>query len=142
MVSWGARRLVINRIATETLNLDSMILRLWGRKVSDLAFYQFVEILKFKCLKHNRTTQAVSDFITCNAEIMSGTPVFKNTRVPIKNLIALTDYLEAGDSLGRIFGRFPVCQPYPSCSGIRTREGDATHTSLQCYFKMFGELYA
>ena len=23
--------------------------RLWGRKVSDLAFYQFVEILKYKC---------------------------------------------------------------------------------------------
>ena len=40
-------------IATETLNLDAMK-RLWGRKVSDLAFYQFVEILKFKCLKHNR----------------------------------------------------------------------------------------
>ena len=42
-----------DRIATETLNLDGMK-RLWGRKVSDLAFYQFVEILKFKCLKHNR----------------------------------------------------------------------------------------
>ena len=40
-------------IATETLNLEAMK-RLWGRKVSDLAFYQFVEILKFKCLKHNR----------------------------------------------------------------------------------------
>ena len=40
-------------IVTETLNLDAMK-RLWGRKVSDLAFYQFVEILKFKCLKHNR----------------------------------------------------------------------------------------
>ena len=40
-------------IATETLNLDAMK-RLWGRKVSDLGFYQFVEILKFKCLKHNR----------------------------------------------------------------------------------------
>ncbi|RKU19864.1 transposase [Candidatus Poribacteria bacterium] len=40
-------------IVTETLNLDGMK-RLWGRKVSDLAFYQFVEILKFKCLKHNR----------------------------------------------------------------------------------------
>ena len=39
-------------IATETLNLDGMK-RLWGRKVSDLAFYEFVEILKFKCLKHN-----------------------------------------------------------------------------------------
>ena len=42
-----------DRIATETLNLDGMK-RLWGRKASDLAFYQFVEILKFKCLKHNR----------------------------------------------------------------------------------------
>ena len=40
-------------IATETLNLEGMK-RLWGRKVSDLAFYQFVEILKFKCFKHNR----------------------------------------------------------------------------------------
>ena len=41
-------------IATETLNLDGNLKRLWGRKVSDLAFYQFVEILKFKCIKHNR----------------------------------------------------------------------------------------
>ena len=40
-------------IATETLNLDGMK-RLWGRKVSDLAFYQFVEVLKFKCVKHGR----------------------------------------------------------------------------------------
>ena len=40
-------------IATETLNLAAMK-RLWGRKVSDLAFYQFLEILKYKSLKHNR----------------------------------------------------------------------------------------
>lgn len=40
-------------IVTETLNLSGMK-RLWGRKVSDLAFYQFVEILKYKCLKHKR----------------------------------------------------------------------------------------
>ncbi len=40
-------------IITETLNLDGMK-RLWGRKVSDLAFYQFVEILKYKCQKHKR----------------------------------------------------------------------------------------
>ncbi len=40
-------------IATETLNLDGMK-RLWGRKVSDLAFYQFLEILKSKCSKHKR----------------------------------------------------------------------------------------
>ncbi len=40
-------------IVVETLNLEGMK-RLWGRKVSDLAFGQFVEILKFKCLKHKR----------------------------------------------------------------------------------------
>ena len=48
-------------------------------------------------MKHDeQTTQAFNNLITCNPRIMSGTPVFKNTRVPIKNLI---DYLEAGDSL-------------------------------------------
>ena len=43
-----------------------------------------------------QTTQAFKDTITCNPRIMSSTPVFKNTRVPIKNLI---DYLKAGDNL-------------------------------------------
>ena len=79
-----------------------------------------------------QTTEAVNDLITCNAGIMSGTPVFKNTRVPIKNLI---DYLEAGDSLDEFLEDFPSCQPCPSCSGIRTSEGDATHTSL-CTFSL------
>ena len=41
-------------IAIETLNLKGMK-KLWGRKVSDLAFYQFVEVLKFKCVKHGKT---------------------------------------------------------------------------------------
>ena len=40
-------------IVLETLNLDGMK-RLWGRKVSDLAFYQFVEILRYKCQRHKR----------------------------------------------------------------------------------------
>ena len=41
-------------LAFETLNIDGNLKRLWGRKVSDLAFYQFIELLKFKCIKHNR----------------------------------------------------------------------------------------
>ena len=45
-------------IVLETLNLDGMK-RLWGRKVSDLAFYQFVEILKYKCRKHKRLLKQV-----------------------------------------------------------------------------------
>ena len=48
-------------IAIETLNLDGMK-RLWGRKVSDLAFYQFVEILKYKCQKHGRTLLQVGQW--------------------------------------------------------------------------------
>ena len=48
-------------IATETLNLDGMK-RLWGRKVSDLAFYQFVEILKYKCQKHTREFRQIDQW--------------------------------------------------------------------------------
>ena len=48
-------------MATETLNLDGMK-RLWGRKVSDLAFGQFVEILAFKCFKHKREFRQVGQW--------------------------------------------------------------------------------
>ena len=48
-------------IATETLNLAGMK-RLWGRKVSDLSFGQFVEILADKCLKHNREFRKVGQW--------------------------------------------------------------------------------
>ncbi len=37
----------------ETLNLDGMK-RLWGRKVSEHAFYQFIQILEQKCAKHGK----------------------------------------------------------------------------------------
>ena len=48
-------------ISIETLNLDGMK-RLWGRKVSDLAFYQFVELLKYKCSKHKRLLKQVGQW--------------------------------------------------------------------------------
>ncbi len=37
-----------------------------------------------------------SDVITVDKDILGGTPVFKGTRVPVKNLF---DYLEEGDSI-------------------------------------------
>ena len=40
-----------DKIFLETLNLEGMK-RLWGRKVSDLGFYKFVQILKYKSRKH------------------------------------------------------------------------------------------
>ncbi len=48
-------------IATETLNLEGMK-RLWGRKVSDLSFGQLVEILRYKCLKHNRDFRQIGQW--------------------------------------------------------------------------------
>ena len=45
-----------------------------------------------------------SNIIYSDPELMGGTPVFKGTRVPIKNLI---DYLEAGDSLDIFLEHFP-----------------------------------
>jgi uncharacterized protein (DUF433 family) len=39
-----------------------------------------------------------------NPEILGGTPVFKGTRVPLRNLI---DYLERGHSLDEFLDAFP-----------------------------------
>ena len=43
--------------------------------------------------------------ITISPEILGGTPVFYNTRVPIKNLF---DYLKGGDSLEDFLADFPA----------------------------------
>lgn len=43
--------------------------------------------------------------IVVDAEVMSGTPCFRGTRVPFKNLI---DYLEGGHSLDEFLGQFPM----------------------------------
>ena len=45
-----------------------------------------------------------SDFIVISPEILGGTPVFKNSRVPVKTLF---DFLKAGDSLNEFLENFP-----------------------------------
>ncbi|MCF6351580.1 MAG: DUF433 domain-containing protein [Cyclobacteriaceae bacterium] len=42
--------------------------------------------------------------ITISADVLSGTPVFYNTRVPVKNLF---DYIKGGDSLEDFLKDFP-----------------------------------
>ena len=42
--------------------------------------------------------------IVIDPEVMSGTPCFRGTRVPFKNLI---DYLEGGHSLREFLAQFP-----------------------------------
>ena len=39
-----------------------------------------------------------------DSEILGGTPVFRGTRVPLKNLV---DYLAAGDTLDEFLDHFP-----------------------------------
>jgi uncharacterized protein (DUF433 family) len=46
----------------------------------------------------------IKDIIKIDPEIMSGTPVFNGTRVPIKNLF---DYLESGESINDFLDDFP-----------------------------------
>jgi uncharacterized protein (DUF433 family) len=46
-----------------------------------------------------------SALIESHPEKLSGTPVFRGTRVPIKNMF---DYLEAGDSLEVFLDDFPT----------------------------------
>ena len=79
-----------------------------------------------------RAKLTIDSLITCDAEIMSGTPVFKNTRVPIKNLI---DYLEAGKAL-TIFWRIFHLSVVTSCADVKTREGGSSHTGLCEFFWM------
>lgn len=43
--------------------------------------------------------------ISCNPEVMGGTPVFAGTRVPVQTLL---DYLEAGDSIDDFLTGFPT----------------------------------
>ena len=45
--------------------------------------------------------------IISDPEIMSGTPCFAGTRVPVKNLF---DYLESGESLESFLSDFPTVE--------------------------------
>ncbi|MGH8652919.1 MAG: DUF433 domain-containing protein [Gammaproteobacteria bacterium] len=42
--------------------------------------------------------------ISCSPNVMGGTPVFSETRVPVQTLL---DYLEAGDSIDEFLAGFP-----------------------------------
>ena len=45
-----------------------------------------------------------TDTISISSDVLSGTPVFRGTRVPIKNLF---DYLETGETLEEFLIGFP-----------------------------------
>lgn len=54
--------------------------------------------------RYNKTMTA-ERMIVVDPEVMNGTPCFRGTRVPFKNLM---DYLEGGHSLGAFLDQFPT----------------------------------
>ena len=50
---------------------------------------------------------ALDSVVQVDPEILGGTPVFRGTRVPVKNLL---DYLTAGDTLDQFLDDFPTVE--------------------------------
>ena len=49
----------------------------------------------------------LDNVVQADPEILGGTPVFRGTRVPVKNLL---DYLAAGDTLDQFLDDFPTVE--------------------------------
>ncbi len=50
------------------------------------------------------TKPNIADVVACAPDVMSGTPVFRGTRVPVQTLV---EHLEAGESLEVFLKDFP-----------------------------------
>ena len=66
-----------------------------------------------------------SKIINVDPEIMSGTPVFYGTRVPVKNLF---DYLESGETLEQFLDDFPSVKKKQAVGILETAERSLTNT--------------
>ena len=67
-----------------------------------------------------RPAPRIDAIVSVSPDVMSGTPVFRGTRVPIKNLL---DYLAAGDSLDEFLEQFPTVNREPATALIELAEG-------------------
>ena len=69
----------------------------------------------------------MKQLITISPEIQSGTPVFYNTRVPVKNLF---DYLKAGDTLEEFLEDFPSVRKEQALEVLQLAENIVTLGSV------------
>ena len=67
--------------------------------------------------------------ITCDEEVVSGTPVFAGTRVPVAILI---DYLKAGDSLERFLEGFPTVTRAQAIAFLDHGSGSCSDGETEC----------
>ena len=69
----------------------------------------------------------MSSVVEVNPEVLSGTPVFVGTRVPVQTLI---DYLEAGDRLDDFLQDFPTVSREQAVAALElAREALRHHAS-------------
>lgn len=54
---------------------------------------------------NQRRTLTERDVISCDTDVVSGTPVFRGTRVPVTTLF---DYIMHGKSLSEFYDEFPT----------------------------------
>jgi len=63
-----------------------------------------LSLLRVNKLNKMQPQKELNKYVVISRDILGGTPVFKNTRVPVKGLF---DYLKAGDSLHEFLEDFP-----------------------------------
>lgn len=65
----------------------------------------------------------MSQLITIHPDIQSGTPVFSNTRVPVKNLF---DYMRGGHTIPEFIEDFPSVQYEQALAVLELAESSVT----------------
>ena len=70
--------------------------------------------------------QEINKYVIVSPEILGGTPVFVNTRVPVKSLF---DYLKAGDSLYEFLENFPSVKKEVALKVLNLAEYMVEHTN-------------
>ena len=58
-------------------------------------------------MKSMNLNSDLNKYVTVSSDILGGTPVFKNTRVPIKILF---DYLQGGENLQEFLDNYPTVE--------------------------------
>ena len=70
----------------------------------------------------------LNSVIHSSPDILSGTPVFKGTRVPIKNLF---DYIETGETLDEFLKAFPSVKREQAIKVLESAEQLLTAAKLE-----------
>ncbi len=93
---------------------------------------QFPSVSQNDALAAMRARLDEESVVHSDRRIVSGTPVFKGTRVPVKSLF---DYLEGGDNLDEFLYQFPTVTREQASRALdaarRTLERDAYEVAVQ-----------